>query len=232
VQDGQNLVDAIEDPSEPGGAKSRQVVQPIANARVTSICGVCSVPRHGMWHVGGSTKGEDVTVSNSPSLAPVRPEMPTGWSGLFFKQRRYRRSLRIYADSVLIAKTIDALEAQDPEAFVIPEAWPIGKPPKPSTDASFEDTLTPHEKFLDKWRIATTFCLILFFFAVIVYVVRFTTKDNAASVTPYVSLMSGLAGIALGWMFANSGTGARKGDSATTRTGRGRTRQAAPTTDS
>jgi hypothetical protein len=109
---------------------------------------------------------------------------------------------------VLIKRAIDALETQDAGAFVSPESLAIGSL---GFTASLDDTLTPHEKVLDNWRIAVTVILILVLFAAVAIVVFH--PSGAATATPLLSLISGLAGIALGWMFANSGAGARTSDS-------------------
>src|SRR4051812_25428841 len=58
----------------------------------------------------------------------------------------------------------------------------------------------PHEIYMDRWRLGLTAFLLAGLF-VIVGVVALGTGD--ADATPYVSLLSGLAGIALGWAFAN-----------------------------
>lgn len=65
------------------------------------------------------------------------------------------------------------------------------------------DTLAPHERFLDKWRIVITLVTVVALFTVVMLILF--TGTSAASASPYVSLLSGLAGIALGWMFAGGG---------------------------
>jgi hypothetical protein len=147
----------------------------------------------------------DPPQSGSRPLVLDAPTRPSGW----FKEWRFRRTLRIYADTVLIKRAIEALETQNAAPVVSPESMGIGKL---DFTSPLGDTLTPHEKLLDKWRIRVTVILILVLFGVIANVV-FTGEKSAQSATPYVSLISGLAGIALGWMFANAGTGARKSDS-------------------
>jgi hypothetical protein len=63
---------------------------------------------------------------------------------------------------------------------------------------------TEHERYLDVRRVWITAGLLLALFAVVALVL--IKSSSAATATPYVSLLSGLAGIALGWMFANSGS--------------------------
>jgi hypothetical protein len=69
-------------------------------------------------------------------------------------------------------------------------------------DSGNSDGLTSHERFLDGCRVAVTGLLILALF-VIIYHVSTTATSSA---TPYISLLSGLAGIALGWMFTSIGS--------------------------
>lgn len=68
------------------------------------------------------------------------------------------------------------------------------------------DMLTQHEKALDFWRLGTTVLLILFLFAAIMY----TVKEKSTTAAPYLSLLSGLTGIAIGWMF--TGTSGQSAD--------------------
>lgn len=135
---------------------------------------------------------------------PVPPER-------FFRRSRYRRAVRNYAEMVWTMRTVEALEqSEQTDNFVVPQNLMIGKL---FSGSSVDDSITPHEKLLDMWRILVTLALIAVLLVVIMFVVRYATKETAASVTPYVSLISGLAGIALGWMFASAGGGARKGES-------------------
>lgn len=74
------------------------------------------------------------------------------------------------------------------------------------------DDWTPHEKYLDRARILVTAALVTALFTAVV--LSLVLKSVAASATPYVSLLSGLAGIALGWMFASgAGSGSSSGRS-------------------
>jgi hypothetical protein len=68
------------------------------------------------------------------------------------------------------------------------------------------DSKSHHERVLDWWRIAVTGLLVIALFTIVMVVVEQNSTNNAAA--PYVSLISGLAGIALGWMFANAVGGA------------------------
>lgn len=61
---------------------------------------------------------------------------------------------------------------------------------------------TSHDVRMDRWRVVISLAMIVGLFAIIAIVI-FLKASNGA--TQYVSLMSGLAGIALGWLF---GTGA------------------------
>lgn len=70
------------------------------------------------------------------------------------------------------------------------------------------DNLSQHEKVLDRWRVIITLTLIVVLAIAVILVVRQTHPSAAAAA--YVSLISGLAGIALGWMFANSADPAKK----------------------
>ena len=123
--------------------------------------------------------------------------------------------MRVFADIVLIKRAIDALDGQNATAPVRPESLEIGKLSFRTTTR--EDTLTPHEKVLDNWRVAVTVILILVLFTAVAIVIFH--PSGAAAATPLLSLISGLTGIALGWMFANAGTNARKSESTMSRTG-------------
>ena len=79
------------------------------------------------------------------------------------------------------------------------------------------DTLTPHEKVLDRWRIVTTIILVLALFIALGFVLKSPTIAKTG--TPYISLVSGLAGIALGWMFASAGNSNAARDSGTRTSG-------------
>ena len=60
---------------------------------------------------------------------------------------------------------------------------------------------TEHEVRMDNWRVRTTIVMIAGLFAIVLFVVIVPGVPSAT--TQYVSLMSGLAGIALGWLFGS-----------------------------
>jgi hypothetical protein len=65
------------------------------------------------------------------------------------------------------------------------------------------EPLTRHERRLDNWRIATTIVLAGGLLVVLGLVLFTSTSSSTAA--PFISLVSGLAGIALGWMFSGAG---------------------------
>jgi hypothetical protein len=78
-----------------------------------------------------------------------------------------------------------------------------------------------HDEHMDLWRVGISFIMVLGLFGIVAAV----AIKGSASASPYVSIMSGLAGIALGWLFgsgattsvgkrASSSTGARRGRNA------------------
>ena len=157
---------------------------------------------HGTWQANSCTEGEDVNSppGNEPRLNEPQAPRPTG---LLFKNWRYHRSLRSYADALLIVAAINALDSKNDATFDNLERL-VGA--RLDVAASRDDMLTPHERVLDNWRIVATFLLIgALFTAIVLAVLR---SNNSAG--PYISLSSGLAGIALGWMFANAGATTRQ----------------------
>lgn len=123
------------------------------------------------------------------------PEATRSW----IKQRSILRELRFEAKQIMILKAIEELNVGDSRAQHNLDSMLFGV----SKSSAPEDTLTSHEKVLDNWRIVVTIALIIVLFGVIAMVVLIKSATSAG--TPYVSLISGLAGIALGWMFANAG---------------------------
>jgi len=95
-----------------------------------------------------------------------------------------------------------ALSAENLDLFFRLSAAGLGVTDVGDAASSNSDGLTPHEKVLDWCRVAITGLLVLALFVIIFHVS--TTKS--ATATPYISLLSGLAGIALGWMFTNMGS--------------------------
>jgi hypothetical protein len=71
----------------------------------------------------------------------------------------------------------------------------------PATGITSPEHVGEHDRVMDGWRITVTGSLVLAL-GVAVLVVIF--KPPAQDVTGYISLLSGLAGIALGWMFSSS----------------------------
>jgi hypothetical protein len=72
---------------------------------------------------------------------------------------------------------------------------------------------------MDLWRVAISFIMILGLFGIVAAV----ALKGSSSASPYVSIMSGLAGIALGWLFGSGATtsvGKREGGGTGTRKGR------------
>lgn len=131
--------------------------------------------------------------------APQPPEITRGW----LRQRSILRGLRFEAKRIMMLKAIEKLNSADPSDYHDLEGALFGV-----TKSTSEETLTSHERVLDNWRIVVTVSLIVVLFGVIALVVL--VKSATGTGTPYVSLISGLAGIALGWMFANAGTPSTK----------------------
>jgi hypothetical protein len=59
-----------------------------------------------------------------------------------------------------------------------------------------------HDTRMDCWRVLIAFVMILGLFGIVAAV----AFKGSASASPYVSIMSGLAGIALGWLFGSGTT--------------------------
>jgi hypothetical protein len=76
-----------------------------------------------------------------------------------------------------------------------------GRPP-------LTDEPSEHDRTMDRWRVVTTAVMVLALFIIIVSATFFSERaaNNAAQ---FVSLFSGLAGIALGWLFG-AGTGSSR----------------------
>jgi hypothetical protein len=125
-------------------------------------------------------------------------------------QASYRRRLRFQAEVLLINNTI--AEIQNGNFTDISVLGDLGI----AAHSGPGNELTPHERFLDGWRVWITAGMLAALFAVVGLILF--TKTAAAAATPYVSVLSGLAGIALGWMFASAGSpsGGGKGRSGAT----------------
>ena len=127
---------------------------------------------------------------------------------LRMEQQDRLATLQFEAKSALLEKAKAALDANDLKLFnsLSKQAFGaenVGPSLDDSLGSSPGDTLTPHEKLLDGWRVVTTMALVLALFVVVALILLKSTATSTA--TPYVSLLSGLAGIALGWMFASAG---------------------------
>jgi hypothetical protein len=129
------------------------------------------------------------------------------WSG-YRKDRKDLRKARtetelqwLAGERTLIAKVFEAAqEGKFDDADRISRY--VASPASPALARSVPDAESPHEKALDGWRVAITGVLVIALFTVVVIIVVQNSTNSAAA--PYVSLLSGLAGIALGWMFANA----------------------------
>lgn len=133
------------------------------------------------------------------------------------------------AKAALLKKATEALEAGKFDVFKTLSSQALGSNSvDPTLDGGGarrtpDDTLTPHEKVLDRWRAITTIILVLALFVVLGFVLHSPTIVKTG--TPYVSLVSGLAGIALGWMFASAGNSNAARGSGTGASGASRTRR-------
>jgi anti-sigma-K factor RskA len=120
---------------------------------------------------------------------------------------RSLRDLDEKVEKALLEKAAEAAAAGNLE--VVKEISSLfSETPAQSPPGQPVDNVTPHEKKLDLWRSCVTAFMVLVLFAV-VGAALFTSRVSSAD-TPYVSLLSGLAGIALGWMFANSSSSNKK----------------------
>ena len=80
---------------------------------------------------------------------------------------------------------------------------PTPAPPAPP-ETSPDDDVSPREQRLDKARVRIAAFMVVALFAAVG--VALLTDRIGSGDTPYVSLLSGLAGIALGWLFATGGS--------------------------
>jgi hypothetical protein len=112
--------------------------------------------------------------------------------------------LQLAAMKAVMAKAHEALDRNEFEVYssLSSQVFDAGyQAPRASSD--LQEPLTRHERNLDGWRIVTTIVLVAGLLIVVGLVLFTKTSTNAA--TPFISLVSGLAGIALGWMFAGAG---------------------------
>ncbi|HEY6479636.1 MAG TPA: hypothetical protein VIZ00_06390 [Streptosporangiaceae bacterium] len=113
-------------------------------------------------------------------------------------------ALQLAAMKAVMAKATEALGRNDFEAYksLSSQVLDAGYL-EPGLGREAPESLTQHERLLDGWRIVTTIVLVGGLLVVLGLVLF--TKTSTSSATPFVSLVSGLAGIALGWMFAGAG---------------------------
>jgi hypothetical protein len=144
------------------------------------------------------------TVIGGGPTPPPDPDEPTLFRRSFMTQQgRHRhvlRSKQFRANKILMDRALKALEANDLDDYESLRRRALGTP---QDDSMKEAEPTSHEIYLDVRRVWITGGLVAALFAVVGLVLFKSTA--AAAATPYVSLLSGLAGIALGWMFTSAG---------------------------
>jgi hypothetical protein len=121
---------------------------------------------------------------------------------------RYRRTI----NRELLRQQLAAVRTNDSEGYARVQSYvAIGldgreRPGRPmrAKPADSADR-TSYERRLDSWRIVITFLLVLALFTLMIIIIL--KSINPGTATPYVSLLSGLVGIALGWMFATASQG-------------------------
>jgi len=111
--------------------------------------------------------------------------------------------IRVEALHLLLSEASAAATAGDTQRFddLITRLLSDGR-------AESTDEPSDHEKRMDRWRVATTATMISALFLIIVLVSFNSRAGNNA--VQYVSLFSGLAGIALGWLFGAGSTTLRR----------------------
>jgi hypothetical protein len=125
-------------------------------------------------------------------------------AGIFgLRARGRRRQLRAQIDEELTARALRAARRGRMDQFAELSRMSGGLPDLQSGGAPEAGRDTSHEYKLDGWRVFITVLLILALFTIMALIVSKSLATSTA--TPYVSLLSGLAGIALGWMFASGG---------------------------
>lgn len=76
-------------------------------------------------------------------------------------------------------------------------------------DASLQDNEpTAHELQMDHWRVRTTLAMVVALF-IILAAILYHGQASGQAATGFVSLFSGLAGIALGWLFGSGAVSVR-----------------------
>jgi hypothetical protein len=131
-------------------------------------------------------------------------------------------SVRQQAFELLLKEAKSVSEGQDKERFDALIARLIFDGPGPR-----DDEPTAHELQMDRWRVWTTVAMVAALFLIIlasIYLRSGSSLGSGAAATAaggFVSLFSGLAGIALGWLFGSgSGTLRRGAAPKAERTGR------------
>lgn len=125
------------------------------------------------------------------------PDQPVRF-GIFLW--RYRRTI----DRELLHQQLVAIRTNDPEGYArVRRFMTTGA----DGQASSADG-AGYERRLDSWRVFITILLVLALFALMIIIIL--KSINPGTATPYVSLLSGLVGIALGWMFATASQGRQR----------------------
>jgi hypothetical protein len=115
-------------------------------------------------------------------------------------QQAVLRDMQFNADKILMQKALEALDENQFQRYSELSGRALDQPQNDST-GGLEPTV--HERYLDVKRVWITGGLLAALFTIVALVLF--KSSIATTATPYVSLLSGLAGIALGWMFANAG---------------------------
>jgi hypothetical protein len=116
-------------------------------------------------------------------------------------QKYVLREMQFRADRIMMQRALAALSEGHLETYNTLSGRAVATS---QDDSGTEVEPTAHEKYLDVRRVWITAFLLIALFAVVGLIVG--RPSIATTATPYVSLLSGLAGIALGWMFANAGS--------------------------
>lgn len=141
-------------------------------------------------------------------------------SGIFLWQ--YRRAI----NRELLRQQLAAVRADDAEGYARLQKYSsVGLDSRPdSVDGN------SYENRLDTWRVFITVLLVLALFGLMIIIIL--KSINPGTATPYVSLLSGLVGIALGWMFATASQGRQQSPSGPGTPSNGRPTPAEPTASS
>jgi len=130
---------------------------------------------------------------------------PSGLSRLFStergRQKRELRDMQFRASRMLMENALEELRQGHWDEYEKRSLQARGGIARGGGTSAAEPT--EHERYLDVRRVRITAFLLVALFAIVGLVL--SKSSSSATATPYVSLLSGLAGIALGWMFAGSG---------------------------